>query len=250
VILTEVPDRALAVFAHPDDPEVACGGTLAAWSLAGCETHVLVCNAGDKGSGAPGESPASIAARREAEAGAAAAVLGLAGHEVLGTPDGELENDVALRGLLVARIRALRPAVVITPDPTSVFFGDSYVNHHDHRAAGWAVLDACAPMAGSPHYYPEAGPEHSVTTLLLSGTLEPDAWVDIGATLQTKVEAIRCHRSQLGGELTSELDADDVIGAVVEGRAAEAAALADAANATGARGIRYAEGFRRLTLRR
>ena len=33
--LDDVPARALAVFAHPDDPEVSCGGTLARWAAPG-----------------------------------------------------------------------------------------------------------------------------------------------------------------------------------------------------------------------
>jgi LmbE family N-acetylglucosaminyl deacetylase len=121
--------------------------------------------------------------------------------------------------------------VVIAPDPTAVFFGSGYVNHHDHRALGWAVLDACAPMSASPLYFPDAGPAHQVADLLLSGTLEPDAWVDISTHVDVKVAALRCHASQLG-------DGIDMVGSVVEARAAEAGR---------AGGMRYAEGFRRLS---
>ena len=153
------------------------------------------------------------------------------GHDMLGIPDGELENTFELRAELVRRIRALRPEIVIAPDPTAVFFGSGYVNHHDHRALGWAVLDACAPMAGSPLYFPDAGAAHQVCDLLLSGTLEPDAWVDISDQLGVKVDALRCHVSQLGEGI-------DVVGPVVEARASEAGQ---------AGGMRYAEGFRRLS---
>ena len=66
------------------------------------------------------------------------------------------------------------------PDPTAVFFGDAYVNHADHRAVGWATLDAVAPAAALPLYFPDLGPPHQVATVLLTGTLEPDAWVDVG----------------------------------------------------------------------
>jgi LmbE family N-acetylglucosaminyl deacetylase len=234
VILDDAPRRALAVFAHPDDPEVACAGTLLAWAAAGCATHLVVCNAGDKGSFDATASASEVAGTRAAETAAAAEVLGLAGHEILGHPDGELENDDTLRGELVARIRAVRPDVVIAPDPTAVFFGQQYVNHHDHRAAGWAALDACAPMAGSPLYFPAAGEPHHVGTMLLAGTLEPDAWVDIGPHLRAKVAALRCHRSQLDG-------GDDLVEDVVRQRAEEAGAHAGG-------GVRFAEGFRRLML--
>jgi LmbE family N-acetylglucosaminyl deacetylase len=88
-------------------------------------------------------------------------------------------------------------------------------------------------MAASPLYFPEAGPAHQVTTVLLSGTLEPDVWVDISEHLPAKVAALRCHASQLG-------DGIDLVTQVVEARAAEAGQ---------AGGMRYAEGFRRLSFR-
>lgn len=234
----EAPARALAVFAHPDDPEVACAGTLARWADAGSDVHVLIVNAGDKGSEDASVDPGALSARRAEEAKAAAAVLGLAGHEVLGVPDGETSNSPELRAGLVARIRALRPDVVVAPDPTSVFFGDTYVNHHDHRELGWAVLDACAPMAASPLYFADTGPAHRVPTLLLAGTLAPDCWIDIAAVLDRKVTALRCHESQL-------IDGVEFVDEVVRARASEAA---EAASAAGEPGLAYAEGFRRLRL--
>jgi LmbE family N-acetylglucosaminyl deacetylase len=165
------------------------------------------------------------------EADAAARVMAVESHELWGVADGELENTDELRGRLVATIRRLRPAVVIAPDPTAVFFGDGYVNHHDHRALGWAVLDAVAPMAAHPLYFSDTGPAHQVGMLLLAGTLEPDTWVDIGDHLETKVAAVRCHESQLAG-------GSDVVPDVVAARAADAGRAA---------GVRYAEGFRRIS---
>ena len=229
--LTDIPARALAIYAHPDDPEVSCAGTLARWAAQGCEVHLLIVNAGEKGAVPASTDPAQLSVLRAAEADAAAAVMGLAGHDMLGVPDGELENTLELRAELVGRIRTLRPDVVIAPDPTAVFFGSGYVNHHDHRALGWAVLDACAPMAASPLYFPETGESHRVATVLLSGTLEPDVWVDISGQLSVKVDALRCHASQLG-------DGVELVAAVVEARAAEAGRDG---------GMRYAEGFRRLS---
>jgi LmbE family N-acetylglucosaminyl deacetylase len=232
VIFDDVPSRALAVFAHPDDPEVACAGTLARWAEAGSEVHLVIVNAGEKGTTDPAADPVELARLRANEADAAAAVMGLAGHDLLGIPDGELENNSGLRAELVGRIRALRPEVVIAPDPTAVFFGNAYVNHHDHRALGWAVVDACAPMAAFPLYFPEVGPPHQIADLLLAGTLEPDTWIDINDQMDVKVRALHCHSSQLG-------DTAEVLRDVVEARALEAGASA---------GLRYAEGFRRIRL--
>lgn len=227
---SSVPARALAVYAHPDDADVSCGGTLARWTAAGADVHVVVCTAGEKGSLDPAVDPGALARRRAAEVARAADVLGLGGHHLLGHPDGEIENDDALRGQLVALVRELRPDVVAAPDPTAVFFGGAYFNHRDHRVVGWATLDAIAPAAWSPHYFPGAGAPHRVAEVYLSGSLEPDVWVDISATVDIKARALACHESQLG-------EGAEWVTSAVRQRAEEAGRRA---------GVRYAEGFRRL----
>jgi LmbE family N-acetylglucosaminyl deacetylase len=230
--MEEAPGRALAIYAHPDDPDVGCGGTLAAWSAAGSEVHVLLCTDGDKGSIDASVDPKELAARRAVEATEAASLIGLAGQESLHYPDGELHDDPGLRQALVAVIRRLRPDVVLCPDPTAVFFGQDYFNHRDHRVTGWAVLDAVAPAAGLPLYFPDAGPAHQVSTVLLSGTLEPDVWVDISHTLEVKARAVSCHRSQFP-----------------EGAEWATSAVREAAEDAGrTAGVPFAEGFRRLRL--
>jgi LmbE family N-acetylglucosaminyl deacetylase len=231
-LIDDVPARVLAVYAHPDDPEISCGGTLARWARAGSEVHVLVCTRGDKGSSDPATRPDELAARRAGEMAEASTVLGLAGHERLDVDDGELENTADVRAGIVATVRRIRPDVVICPDPTAVFFGDSYVNHRDHRAVGWATLDAVSPAAANPHYFADAGAPHAVPTLLLSGTLEADAWVDISGTLDIKVAALLCHASQLG-------EPGEWLRGVVHQRAADGGRAA---------GVTHAEGFRRLRL--
>ena len=225
------PPRALAVFAHPDDPEVACGGTLARWARAGSEVHLVIACRGEKGSHDPSTDPDALAASRAEEVARAAKVLGLATVEHLGHPDGEIENDAVLRARLIEIIRRRRPGALVAPDPSAIFFGDSYVNHRDHRQLGWAVLDTLVP-AGSPLYLPEAGPAHQVALVLLSGTLEADAWVDIDGVLDTKMAAVACHESRLGGD-------PDLVAELLEHRAAEEGRRA---------GIEHAEAFRRLQL--
>ncbi len=231
MIVDSTPERALAIYAHPDDPEVACGGTLARWAALGCEVHLVIGCRGEKGSADPETDPEALAASRADELARAAEVLRLAGVEQLGYPDGDVENDAGLRARLIEIVRRLRPDALVAPDPSAVFFGDSYVNHRDHRQLGWAVLDALVPAA-SPLYVPEAGAAHQVELVLLSGTLEADAWVDVGDVLDTKVAAVACHESRLGGDpaLVAEL---------LEHRAAEEGRRA---------GIAHAEAFRRLQL--
>jgi LmbE family N-acetylglucosaminyl deacetylase len=232
----EIPERVIAIYAHPDDPEISAGGTLAYWADAGAEVHVVVTTRGDKGTNDPDADLDALAQLRVKETAAAAQVLGIAQHHHLDHPDGEIADDRELRLELVRLIRSVRPDVVCCPDPTAVFFGDSYVNHRDHRVTGWATLDAVAPAAGNPHYFPELEAEglttHQVRGLYLSGTFEPNVWVDVGTTLERKIEALFCHASQLveTGDWFRDFLRESAIDA---GRAA---------------GVQYAEAFRRIAL--
>ena len=230
--MEETPGVVLAVYAHPDDADVACGGTLARWAKGGSAVHLVVCTDGGKGTTDPAVEPAELAAERAVELEASSALIGLSSVENLGFPDGELTDSDDFRCTLVERVRTLRPAVVCGHDPTAVFFGQEYFNHRDHRIAGAALLDAVAPAAALPHYFPGAGPAHQVPTVLLSATLEPDEWVDISDTIETKASAVECHRTQFAGQ-------DGWAGEAVRQRAAEEGRRA---------GVAYAEGFRRLTL--
>lgn len=230
-LLSAAPSVVLAVYAHPDDPDVAAGGALASWAARGAEIHVCICADGDKGSSDPGADLAALVRARREEVVAAGRLLGVASHHWLGWRDGEIDAT-GLQAALVALVREVRPDAVLGPDPTAVFFGQSYVNHRDHRAVGWATLDAVSPAAANPHYFPECGVSHRVRELYLSGTLEPDVWVDIGDTIEVKAAAIACHASQVGepGEWLRD---------VVRQRAEDAGRRA---------GVRYAEGFRRVVL--
>ena len=192
---TTTPSSVLAIYAHPDDGDVACGGSLARWAKEGASVHLLVVCDGGRGTSEASLAPADLAARRRGELEAACAVTG-ASFEVLGLGDGEVENSTELRAQLVRALRQRRPEVVLSHDPTATFFGEHYFNHRDHRMLGWAVLDAVAPAAAMPHYFPEAGPPHAVSEVLLSGTLEPSCFVDISSHLDAKVAAVACHRSQ------------------------------------------------------
>ena len=232
-VLDDIPERVLAVYAHPDDPEVSCGGALARWAAAGAEVHVVIACQGDKGSQDPSTDPVALAATRAEEVAAAASALGLAGVELLGHPDGDLDVTSGLKAQIVELVRRFRPDTVVAPDPTAVFFGDGYVSHADHRAIGWATLDAVAPAAASPLYYRELGDAHQVRTVLLTGTLDPDTWVDIESALDAKVAAIFAHRTQLAD------DAEEWLADFVRHRAEEEGRKA---------GVACAESFRRLRL--
>ncbi len=231
-LVDEIPGVVLAIFAHPDDAEVAAGGTLARWASNGSQVYVCVCALGDKGSLDPSTTPELLVELRKEESAEAGKILGLKGRYWLGYPDGEIENSVPLRAQMVGLIRKLKPEVVLAPDPTAVFFGKTYVNHRDHRGVGWAVVDSVCPAASSPHYFPEEGPAHSVSKLLLAGTLEPDVWVDVGVSIEAKAAAVACHKSQIG-------ERRDLVAASVRRRASDAGQRA---------GTRFAESFREVVL--
>jgi LmbE family N-acetylglucosaminyl deacetylase len=234
MIVGEVPARALAVYAHPDDPEISAGGTIARWTDAGAEVWVVITTRGDKGSSDPATDPAVLAGVRREESARAGDVLGVAAVRHLDHPDGEIPDDLPLRAEITRIVRELRPDVVLCPDPTSVFFGDGYYNHRDHRVTGWATLDAVAPAAGNPHYFPEQLADgltvHHVAEVYLSGTFEPNVWVDIGRMLDRKIDALFCHESQL-------VETGPWFRDFLRERAEEAGRAA---------GVTHAEAFRRL----
>jgi LmbE family N-acetylglucosaminyl deacetylase len=230
--MQETPEVALAVYAHPDDADVACGGTLARWAVAGAAVHLVVCTDGGKGTFDPEVKSSELAAVRAAELEESSALIGLASVVNLGYPDGELVDSDSFREVLVRTVRRLRPGVVCGHDPTAMFFGQEYFNHRDHRIAGAALLDAVVPAAALPLYFPSAGPAHQVATVLLSGTLEPDEWVDVSGTIDRKAAAVECHRTQFA-------EPGGWAGEAIRLRAEEEGRRA---------GVPFAEGFRRLTL--
>jgi LmbE family N-acetylglucosaminyl deacetylase len=200
-----IPHSAMSIQAHPDDQEFTIAGTLAKWARAGCAIVSVVVTSGDAGSNEPSkgaEFKPALARLREEEQKAANAVLGIQETVFLHYPDGELEATLALRKDLTRLIRRYRPEVVITGDPTRRFYDNDYINHPDHRAAASAACDAVFPSAGTRLIFTDLLAEglepHNVKRLYLHGSLEPDTWVDTSATLDTKIEALKKHSSQLG----------------------------------------------------
>ncbi|HUX04621.1 MAG TPA: PIG-L deacetylase family protein [Acidimicrobiales bacterium] len=233
-LLTLHPRSVMAIYAHPDDADVAAGGVLAQWASEGVQVHLVIVCDGAKGSHVPLTDSASLRDARREESRRAADLLGVSTSVNLNRPDGDVVNDNELRATLVGLVRTHQPDVVLGPDPTATFFAGVYVNHRDHRETGWALLDAVAPAAAMPLYYPERGPAHQVSALLLSGTHEPDVVADITRTIDTKATAVLAHVSQLAG------DADE-IRSVVYGRAEQAGRPI---------GVAYGEAFRSVELNR
>jgi LmbE family N-acetylglucosaminyl deacetylase len=194
----EGPLRAMVIMAHPDDAEFTCSGTVAKWCAEGWDVSYVLLTGGDKGTHDPAMHPEKLAAIREAEQRAACRVLGVRECVFLGYPDGFTVDDDEVRGQIVRLLRLYRPDVVVTWDA----FRGSF-NHRDHRNTGTVVADAIYPIVRDRLYYErdeEDGLEsHQVNEILLAGAAEPNYRVDISAHWETKIEAILCHTSQVGG---------------------------------------------------
>lgn len=195
-------NRVMGIFAHPDDPEFFCGGTFAKWAAEGKHITFVLATSGDKGSEDRSISSEQLITIREAEERAAAARLGVQEVIFLGYPDGELQPTLELRRQLTRLIRLKKPDIVVTNDPTARWYGVNYINHPDHRAIGDAALDAVFPSARDhltfPELYHQEGLEpHKALHVYLCGTLEPNAKIDVTDYLETKITALREHKSQI-----------------------------------------------------
>jgi LmbE family N-acetylglucosaminyl deacetylase len=198
----------MVIAAHPDDADFGPAATVARWIGEGSSGWLVCCTSGDQGGEDADLDPLELAALREREQRAAADLLGYEGVTFLHGPDGGLANDLALRELLVREIRTFRPDAVLATDPETIFHGRHGVNHTDHRAAGMAAVDASYPAARNPMAFPwlaRAGlVAHRVRRLYLFWSNQPDAWIDVTATLDRKLAALRTHESQISDMVALE----------------------------------------------
>lgn len=194
------PERVLVVAAHPDDIEFGAAGTVARWVGEGAAVHYLLVTRGDKGSDDPSTDVTELTRVRDAEQRAAARELGVEGVEFLDEPDGQVEPSLALRERITHAIRAFRPEIVMTHDPTVLFVNNEWVNHPDHRAVGQATVDAVFPTARDPlnfrSHLDEGLGAWKVAELYLWSTNEANQLVDVGDCLEAKIAALSRHASQ------------------------------------------------------
>jgi N-acetylglucosamine malate deacetylase 1 len=177
----------LAIFPHPDDAELGCGGTLAKAAAAGHRVGIVDLARGEMASRGTVEL-------RGQESQRAAKVLGVCTRENVGLPDAGLRNDPATREQVALVIRRLRPRVVIAPALDG--------RHPDHRVAAQLIRDACF-VAGLAKIAPEVE-KHRPLKILHCLThrqdfVRPTFVVDVSAELERKLEAIRCYESQFAG---------------------------------------------------
>jgi LmbE family N-acetylglucosaminyl deacetylase len=199
----ETSQKILVVLAHPDDPEFFCGATTARWVKAGHQVTYCVITCGDKGTKDLSLGSTELCSIRQAEQEAAARVLGVEEVVFLYYPDGYLVADINLRRDITRVIRKIKPDVMVTCDPQTLFTQFGGLNHPDHRAAGQAALDAVFPSARDHLTFPELWKDehlepHIVREVWVCGTLNPDVSLDVTEIWETKIKALYEHKSQIG----------------------------------------------------
>jgi LmbE family N-acetylglucosaminyl deacetylase len=202
--MSEPRFRALAVSAHPDDIEFGLAGTVAVWADQGAEVTFCIVTDGSTGTQDKSLMGSGLKNLRREEAEAAARVLGA--HEVvwLDRPDGYVEYTLDLRRDIAAVFRRTRPHryVVMDPDPV---IGDWFVNHPDHRAVALASLDVTLTAGTTPGHFPELleqglEPWRGLRELWIMGPGGGPRVVDISTTIERKIDALMCHKSQVGDD--------------------------------------------------
>jgi LmbE family N-acetylglucosaminyl deacetylase len=194
--------QVLGIFAHPDDPEFFCGGTLALWAAHGADITFVIATSGDKGSADPLMTHEKLITVREEEERCAAAVLGVRDVIFLRYPDGELFPTLVLRRDLTRIIRLKKPDVVVTLDPTVYWWGTTGLNHPDHRAIGAATLEAVFPTARDRLNFIELERDeglepHKTRQVYIAGTASPTVTVDVTDTIETQIRSLYEHKSQI-----------------------------------------------------
>jgi N-acetylglucosamine malate deacetylase 1 len=184
--------RVLVFGAHPDDAEFHGGGLLALHRARG--NRVRIISVSDGSAGHQSMDRASLAARRRAEAAAAAAVIGCE-VEVWKNADGELEPTLAIREQVIREIRTFAPDLVLTHR--------IHDYHPDHRAVGLLIRDACY-MVRVPNVVPDAPalPNDPVVACFADFFSQPapfraDAKVDVEPVSDKMDAMLDCHVSQV-----------------------------------------------------
>jgi LmbE family N-acetylglucosaminyl deacetylase len=180
----------LAFGAHPDDIEFGCGGTVRkliekGWSA----VHVCV-TSGEAGSSTIDR--ATLAATREQEALRAAEVLGAERVHFLRAADGLTQYSRDHKIAVINLIREVRPEILFVHASSDQF--------PDHKLIHELVMSAVAGAAG-PWYQESIGEPHLPGTILGYEVWHPlniyQLSVDITTTVERKLAALRCHRSQI-----------------------------------------------------
>jgi LmbE family N-acetylglucosaminyl deacetylase len=192
--------RVLVVTAHPDDLDFGAGGTIAGWTDKGIEVSYCIMTNGDQGGEDPTIPRSEMPKIRQREQREAGKILGVSNITFLNHVDGWLEPTIERRKEVVREIRKTKPDRMVIQSPERNW-DRLFSSHPDHLAAGEIAIQAV---------YPDSRNAFAFTDLLSEEGLEPwrvrEVWVmshptpnhyvDISATIDRKLEALRAHHSQ------------------------------------------------------
>jgi LmbE family N-acetylglucosaminyl deacetylase len=230
--------RVLAVFAHPDDESLACGGTLARLSDLGADVALLCASRGERGAfvDRTGRPDGDLGAMRTLELRAAADVLGLLAIDVLEHPDGSLRalDEPGLQPDILAAIQRFDPDAVITFDDDGLYWHADHIGVHEATRDAVRSLGTNAPAlyyvtldrrlmpgvvqhAATKHWTPPADGLWSIEPAAFGIAARPPSFaVDIRPWVLRKLAALQCHRTQMGAvnpfSLLDEPAAQDLLG--------------------------------------
>ncbi len=191
-------EKVLIFTAHADDCEFFAGGLTALLASQGAEITEVICTDNGRGSF---ELPTTelVSQSRDIEARKAAEILGKKQVEFLGHPDGFLDETPKneLRRIFIEWIRRVRPDAVLSFDAWAPF-----ESHPDHVHVARAAVEAVG-FANLPLYHPEqveAGllPHLTPYCFWFAKNEQLANWtVDVGEHIDTKIQAILAHTSQV-----------------------------------------------------
>ncbi len=177
----------LAIAAHPDDIELSCAGTLIKHAQAGQSIGIVDLTMGELGTRGSAEL-------RLKEAQEAAVVMGVKVRENARMADAFFKNDEEHQRKLITYIRHYRPEIIIANAIAD--------RHPDHGRGGRLIADACF-YAGLRKIETERDGvsqqpwrPRKVYHMIQDRHMEPSFIVDISATFEQKMAAIRCYKSQ------------------------------------------------------
>jgi bacillithiol biosynthesis deacetylase BshB1 len=196
----------LVIGAHPDDAEVHLGGMLALAASKGLRAGILDLTAGDLGT-------RGTAATRRAEAMAAAGILGVQ-RTILDLPDARFDEGEANRLAVMARIRELRPGILVLPAPED--------RHPDHRRA-FRLCREAAYYSGLRNYPIDGDPWRPRAVAWVGGENPgaPDLVLDVSPVWAQRMAAFDAFGSQFTADPAAPPTriADPAFRRGVEGRA-------------------------------
>jgi LmbE family N-acetylglucosaminyl deacetylase len=184
-------ESVLVLAPHYDDEVLGCGGLLAQLAKAGAAVRILFLTDGSGGAEVVSDQPADGAAyslRRREESAKVCAILGVAGCDHLGLPDGALDRHLeeAEAGLRRA-LWTQRPDLVLVPSPLEVT--------RDHQAAFAALHRLLASVRdGGPAEEPLRGLRVLLYEVNQPG--HPDLLVDVSEEADLLDAAMEAYASQ------------------------------------------------------